>query len=70
MIRRDRDRPPPNRDPSTLPNTPFLVPRPHLKLVFHPVFRLDTLRNVQARPFLQLFVSRSSPHRIPFRIHV
>lgn len=55
---------------STLPNTLFLHPRPHLKLVLHFVFRLGALRNVHACPLVQLFVSRSSPHRISFRVHV
>lgn len=46
---------------STPLNTLFLLPRPHLKLVLHALLRLDPLRNVQARPLLQLFVFRSGP---------
>ena len=67
---RDKDRPSPNTARVTLPNTPFSLPRPHLEFVLHSVLRLDALRNVQASPLLQLFVSCPSPHRVPFRICV
>ena len=69
---RDKDRRSPSNNLlySTLPNTLLLLPSSHLKLVFYPIFRLGTLRNVQVRPLLQLSASRSSPHRVPFRVHV
>lgn len=50
--------------------TPLLLPRPHLKLIFHSFLRLGSLWNIQARPLLQLFVPRSGPDRAPLRILV
>lgn len=48
----------------------FSLPRPHLKLVLNPIFRLEAHWNVYACPLLQLFMSRSNPQCVPFRIRV